>query len=309
MDARITATLGTVGLMLTTGCSGENGPIDMTVTAGTAGGTEGAEGPDGADETGAGDFPGNPFTFHIEETTNYHASHLLSCTNTDLNQIGIRLRNAMEADGFVGDYRLNVEGRMTHFVDSTEQPGLGEDDQFADTARVTVYAGHGNINSMQWGDPGTTGECSIDIAEQMRLGTLAGDISAFGMYVTSCTANVNSLTGTLGISQAGQHVGWHNSPAVPDSIPATFYEQTGTSIVDGDNIVPVHNREAWLAIAQTKPGFGENSPVVYTTGATVDEVVDRHFNARLAVGIGLDENIPEPQAEENVSWVDNGDCP
>lgn len=288
------------------GCPGDDGPIDVTV--GDPGTTSGPGGP--------GPFPGDPLTFYIEESIDFTNSNVAGCQNTDLNQVGDWVQDAFEDHDFTGTYTLDAAGTAYNFIDPAAPFGAnGLDGMFADTRRVSVYAGHGNVNVMQWGNPGPVPAgvvpiCQIGINQQMRLGTLTGDVSGFGMYVTSCTANTlaNNLRLTLGQSQIGQHVGWHNSPAVSDFTPGAFVNQTATSIVDDDTVVPVTNRDAWMGIGQSQPGFAENSPVMYTTGATAAEVADRHFNARIALGIGIDEVIPEPQ-DPNVdtfSWVDNG---
>ncbi len=304
------------------GCPDDpNEPINITVTATeTLGlGTGGPGDSDsGLDETGDGGplvFPGDPLTFHIEESTDFTNNGVLGCANADLNQVGDWLVGAFQDHGFVGTYNLNAVGTAYNFLDPN-QGGVGARDNLAaDNRRVTIYAGHGNVGSLQWGNPGPTpvgvpALCNANIATRVRLGTSSGDVSGFAMYVTSCTANTlgNNLALTLGQSQVGQHVGWHNSPAVSDSLPGAFVNQTATSIVDGSVTVPVTNRDAWLAIAQNKPGFGKNSPVIYTTGSSVAEVAQRHFAARLALGIGISDVIPEPQNPDfaTISWVDNG---
>ena len=308
-------------------CPSDDGPINETITGTGTGGADTGGGPGGpgtadetADESGGGGFPGDPFTFYIEETTDFTNSGLAACQNTDLNQVGDWLVVAFEDHGFTGTYTLNEDGTPYNFIDAMSPDGNplgspGLDDATSDLQRVSIYAGHGNVNRLQWGNPGPPGTnlCGVSINDQTRLGTLGGDTSGFAMYVTSCTANTfnDNLLDTLGQSQVGQHVGWHNSPAVSDQMPGAFVNQTATSIIDGDVSVPVTNRDAWLGLAQSKPGLGENSPVIYTPGATAEEVVDRHFNARLALGIGIEDEIPEPQDPDlfNLSWVDNGDCP
>ena len=319
-------TLASTAILVATGGCPDNPdePIDITITITATGGlgaTGLAEsGLDGVDETGADQppFPGDPLTFHIEETIDFTNSQAMGCQNTDVNQVGNWLVAAFEDHGFTGSYVLDENGTAYDFIDSSSPlnlAGNGLDGVASDAQRVSIYAGHGNANLLQWGHPGPTppgagATCATTINQQMRLGTLDGDTSGFAMYVTSCTANIfnDNLGSTLGQSQIGQHVGWHNSPVVSDFMPGAFVSQTATSIIDGQVSVPVTNRDAWLGLGQSKPGFGENSPVIYTTGQTAAETIERHFAARLALGIGISEVIPEPQNRDvdNISWIDNG---
>jgi hypothetical protein len=294
--------------------AGETGDITITATATAA---------DGADSTGSGDapeFPGDPLTFFIEETTQFAlVPGVDGCNNDDLNNVGDQLRQAMLDAGWTGEYLNNAEGSAYHFKDPSPGLGstLGQEGTFSDSRRVTVYASHGNVNFLQWGNPGPTpmgapADCQVTINVDMRLGSLAGDISGAAIYATSCTAYVldNKLIETLKVgAQIGQHFGWHNSPQISDGLLASFFDQTGTSIIDGDDgPFPVHNREAFIGIGQSKPGLAENSPVVYTPGQTAPEVVDRHYGARMRLGIGLEDVIPEPQDPDifNIAWADNG---
>ena len=301
-------------ITVTAGGTGETG--DITITASGTGG----DGLDSSGEGGQPEFPGDPLTFFIEETTQFAAvSGVEQCDNDDVNNVGDQLQQAMLDAGWTGEYLGNADGSAYHFNDPSPGVGspFGEDGSFSDARRVTVYAGHGNVNLLQWGHPGPTpagasGNCLLNINIDMRLGSLAGDVSGAAIYATSCTAYVpgNSLVLTLGAgAEIGQHFGWHNSPHISDGLLAAFFDQTGTSIVDGDSgPFPVHNREAFMGIGQSKPGLSENSPVMYTPGQSAPEVVDRHFNARMHSGIGLEDIIPEPQDPDiyNIAWVDNG---
>ncbi|MCX4245242.1 hypothetical protein [Paraliomyxa miuraensis] len=318
-----------LGLLLAVACSSPE-PENVTITATDSGGTGDvtatATATATADSTGGGseqEFPGDPLTFFIEETTQFApVPGVAGCNNDDLNNVGSQLQQAMLAAGWTGEYLNNAQGSTYHFNDpfASEGSPFGQEGTFADSRRVTVYASHGNINFLQWGQPGPTptgaeGVCQLIINDAMRLGSLVGDISGAAIYATSCTAYVhdNKLIETLFVgAQIGQHFGWHNSPHISDPLLASFFDQTGTSIIDGkDTIVPVHNREAFIGIGQSKPGLSRNSPVVYTPGQTAPEVVDRHFNARMRLGIGLENVIPEPQNPDiyNYAWVDHGTSP
>lgn len=316
------------GVLLAAACTGpEAEDITITVTdtwgTGDITVTATATANDGVDSTGGGgdlEFPGDPLTFFIEETTQFAFSPVADdCDNDDLNNVGDQLRQAMLDAGWTGEYLNNAEGSAYHFNDPSPGVGssFGQEGVFADFQRVTVYASHGNVDYLQWGNPGPTpigalAKCGVTISDEMRLGSLAGDASGAAIYATSCTAYVldNKLIDTLKKgAEIGQHFGWHNSPYISNGMLAAFFDQTGTAIIDGDDgPFPVHNREAFIGIGQSKPGLAENSPVVYTPGQTAPEVVDRHFNARMRLGSGLDEVIPEPQDPDvfNIAWADNG---
>jgi hypothetical protein len=315
-----------LGVILAVAC-GAPDDEDVTITGtgmatdipitGTGGGFDGG----GADETAGGPgFPRDPLTFFIEETTRFAAFRgVVGCDNDDLNNVDAALGAAMRDHGWTGDYLTNDEGTAYDFMDPALVHGspFGQEGTASDSRRVTVYASHGNVNLLQWGQPGATpagaaSRCRVRINRDMQLGSLVGDTSGAAIYATSCTAYTlnGRLVSTLGRgAEIGQHFGWHNSPYISDGLLASFFLQTGTSIIDGDDgPFPVHNREAFIGIGQSKPGLTENSPVVYTPGQTAPEVVSRHFNARMRLGIGLGEEIPEPQDPDiyNYAWVDNG---
>lgn len=257
----------------------------------------------GGYETGGGGEP--LLTFWISETTNFAQSAAVGCTNTNLNQVGANFRDILEDDGWVGTYDLNPGTTRLDFADPGQVVG-GLDDAAADSAAIAVYAGHGNINALQWGNPDGANSCVLAPSTQMRLGSGFGDTARVAAFVTSCTMNVPNLQTTIGASSAGQYVGWHNSPAVNDFVLRDFYDATNYTIEGTSKALT--NRLSWMSVGQTKPGLGENSPVIFTEQGADDEVQARHFGARISEGTGT-EAIPEnPSNFLRVTWVDNGDC-
>jgi hypothetical protein len=137
----------------------------------------------GADETAEGGepgFAGDPFTFHIEETTQFMSvPGVDGCDNDDLNSVGGALWAAMLADGWTGEYLQNEEGTPYNFVDPMAVEGslFGQEGTTSDSRRVTVIASHGNVNLLQWGQPGATpvgalADCRIRrIHREMQLGS------------------------------------------------------------------------------------------------------------------------------------------
>lgn len=290
-------------------------PIEVTVTDSATGGFGGPDvgPPDPTGDNGAG----SPMTFYIAETV-----HFLGvpegCDNDDVNDVTSELRDWMVADGWSGVRLLNGQSTPYDFIDGNRVPG-GRDWEHADSARVTVYASHGNINRQQWGRPGQTPPgfpdlCGVNIRDEFGLGRLGGNASAAVIHATSCTgstANDNLPINLGGASEIGQHFGWHNSPALDRYVLARFFVDTGPSDFepnDSVDAIAISNRESFLSNGQARPGLAKNSPVVFTTGRTVTEVTERHYGARMAEGVGLDEVIPEPQSPDiyNYGWVDNG---
>ena len=152
----------------------------------------------------------------------------------------------------------------------------------------------------------------------MGLGQGSGDRSGAAIYATSCTMSTknNNLPGNIGAgAEVGQHFGWDNSPALNSHQLAFFFVDTGPADFDpGDTVDAINttNRESFIINGQERPGalYEENSPVVFTPGRTAGEVINRHWGAKMAEGIGLEDEILEPQDPDiyNFSWIDNGNA-
>jgi hypothetical protein len=162
-----------------------------------------------------------------------------------------------------------------------------------------VYAGHGNVNILQFGFQ-RNGQCLVNISNQMRLGTAGGNRSAYMMYLTSCTMNLNGL-GNLFNNEVHQQFGYHNSPSIKDDQPRDFYNATGAS--------GLSNRDAWLDEMEDKPGWftGDNSPIVMTFGTSSTDASNKHASARLRAGSFLGP-AAEPWGWYIWSLRDNGGC-
>ncbi len=250
---------------------------------------------------------GSPLrTYWISETTNFSQSSSPDCDNTSLNNVGSLAAAMLQDDGWTGTYVVNGETTRRDFADGTVFPG-GQDHVAADTAALAIYAGHGWVNGLQWGNPDAQGLCEIFPSSGVRLGRANGDVTRLAVFVTSCTMNVPQLYATVGLSSAGQYTGWHNSPAVSDFVLASFYDTTNFMIEDGD---PLSNRLSWMSVGQSKPGLGKNSPVIFTEQGDDADVQNRHFGARISAGTGIDAVLPEvPGDNRRVTWIDNGECP
>jgi hypothetical protein len=313
--ARTMTTIGGLAVLMSLACHESNINEGTTTWVGT-GETGAYEPPD--------PFPTSPFTFHISETTNFNQSGVGPlCINTDLNQVGALLRDEMLADNWTGEYLLNTQTDVRTFREATLPNSNGQDDQFADNRRFSLYAGHGGPGLIQWGTPpqGANNDCWNIMPQHLRLGHQAGGASGFGMWVTSCTANVNNDQILFNLARVStdpndgpinlhsQQLGWHNSPAVEDKMPREFFLATGTMVCDQGTCAGISNRQAFMGMGQTRPGVGWNSPVVFSQATILHELNERHFDARLREGTGIDVEIEQPQEAFRYTMVDNGDCP
>ena len=90
-------------ITITASGTGDTGDITITATQGTSLDSSG----DGGDP----EFPGDPLTFFIEESTVFNPSPgVLLCDNDDLNNVGSPLQQAMLDAGWTGQYLNNASG-------------------------------------------------------------------------------------------------------------------------------------------------------------------------------------------------------
>jgi hypothetical protein len=209
-------------------------------------------------------------TFYIDESTDFTGN---GCENSDLNTVTSSLCSALVACGWFGTRYVNS---MAWPQDFYEGGFGGLDHQYADTKMLAVYAGHGNVNFLQFGFP-HNGQCGVNIEGQMRLGTGWGDTAGYMMYLTSCTMRRDRLH-HLQFNQVHQQFGYHNSPSIKDDQPRDFFNATGPS--------GQCNKGAWLDEMEDKPSWftGDNSPIVLTYGINQEDCLYKHANAKLRSG-------------------------
>jgi hypothetical protein len=206
-------------------------------------------------------------TYYIDESTDFTGN---GCPNKDLNDVTSSLRSSL--NGWTGSRFVNSAAWPQDFIESCSSSfGTGGLDQFfADSATLSVYAGHGNRGLLQFGFR-RNNTCFVDFSANMRLGSMAGAHSVFAMWVTSCTLNTDSLVAEANFQWERQQFGYHNSPSVKDDQPRSFYNRTLAS----------NNKNAWLNEMEDKPGWftGDNSPIVVTYGSTQPECASFHNNS------------------------------
>jgi hypothetical protein len=166
----------------------------------------------------------------------------------------------------------------------------GVDNLYGDNALLTVYAGHGNRGSLQFGFR-RSGRCTIKLQGEARLGTQAGDRAGYAMYVTSCTVNLDSLSLHFN-NQIRQTFGYHNSPSVKDDQPRDFFNAT-----DGKT-----NARAWIDEMEDRAGWftGDNSPIAMTFGLDPSHCDWVRDTAKLRAG-SLLYTAPEPHTR--FCWI------
>jgi hypothetical protein len=229
--------------------------------------------------------------YWIDESTDFTGN---SCENDDLNDVTSSLRSRLDADGWTGTRWTNANAWPEDFI---ERDLGGIDDVAGDSATLSIYAGHGNRASIQFGFR-RGGRCTVSFPALMRLGTQGGDKAAYAMWVTSCTVNLDSLSRHF--DQAiRQTFGYHNSPAVKDDQPRDFYEETDD----------LRNSRAWIEEMEDRAGWftGDNSPIALTFGLSQSHCFWVQDTAKLRARVLLSD-APAPDTWYCYTMFDHGGC-
>lgn len=264
------------------------------------GGSTTLAGDDTGDETGSdtgGDTVDDHRSYFIGESTTFEGGG--TCNNTNLTTITSTLRNKLDSSGWKGLRLVDANSWPEDFQDPSTNP-LGLDGDLADTVRLAMYAGHGNVGQLQWGTPSDNNACQMSIPLNARLGTLAGDRTAAMMFMTSCTLRTDALMQTLQFNASRQFFGYHNSPYIGYDEPKKVYKRTE----DGQSTI-----DAWLEEMEENIDVGKNSPVVVTFGTSFQDALDHHNSTNLATGEGLITNVGEPAVNFIFTWFNNGCTP
>lgn len=222
-----------------------------------------------------------------------------TCNNTELNTITSTLRGELDDAGWEGFRFVDANSWAEDFQDPSTNP-LGLDGTFGDTARLAMYAGHGNVGLLQWGTPSGNGTCQMSLPQNARLGTLTGNRTAAMMLMTSCTLRTDALAQTLVANASRQFFGYHNSPYIGYDEPRKVFKRTE----DGQSTT-----NAWLDEMEQNADVGKNSPVVVTFGTSPQDASSNHQSTNLASGEGLITNVGEPADNFIFTWYNNGCTP
>jgi hypothetical protein len=253
----------------------------------------------GLDDTSGADPPPPPAakSYFIAESMDFTGN---GCEGIDLNDVTSSLRNKLDNDGWTGIRVTEGQTKPSDFIDPRKQ-AYGHDHMNGDAASLAVYAGHGDMNRLQWGTrdddtPGLTPlqRCNAFFSKDIRLGSMSGGWAKAVALLTSCTGRLACYESSLGTSDATQVFAFNNSPIIWNNAARRFYRKSGR----------MPNRDAWIKAMDNRPGIGKNSPVVYTRGTSRDEALQIHGSARLSE---IDET---PSAQGTTwyayTWVDHG---
>jgi len=275
------------------GSSGSDGTPSSTGVLASEG-----NGDSGLDDTQGVEAPPPPAkSYFIAESMDFTGN---GCENDDVNEVTASLQSVLADDGWAGTRVTEGQTRPLDFIDVNKRP-FGKDDTKSDAASLAVYAGHGLIDKIGWGTQDDTPtveptekRCVATPSKDVRLGSMAGGWAKSVALLTSCTGSLSCYESSLATSDATQVFAFNNSPKIWNNAARRFYRKSED----------MPNRDAWIAAMDSRPGLGKNSPVVYTRGASEEQVLQIHQSARLAE---IDQ-IPSEQATTwyAYTWVDHG---
>lgn len=293
----LSKSLGFISILSLTAC-----PDTAVVTGGSSVGDDevGSETsrPDTSGETSGEtwadtDGQGGPMSYFIGESTKFDGGG--ACNNDNLNTVTSTFRNALANDGWTG----------LRFVDENSWPedfregsfsGINLDGVYGDAARLSVYAGHGNVGLLQWGRPSDNGLCRNTLSLHSVYGSLAGDRAAATMFMTSCMMRVDQLPLVFAGQASRQFFGYHNSPHIGFDEARQVFKRCQ----DGQS-----TKDAWLE-EMVLNGGGKNSPIVLTLGTSDEDAASMHGMTNLASGEGFVENVGEPADNFYFELYDSG---
>ncbi len=220
-------------------------------------------------------------SYFIGESTKFDGGGF--CNNADLNVVTSTFRSELGEAGWTGQRFVDENSWPEDFREGTLS-AIALDGVYGDAARLSVYAGHGNIGQLQWGQPSDNGQCQNNIKVDSRYGILAGNTAAATMLMTSCTLRIDQLWPVFQGQSSRQFFGYHNSPHIGYDEARKVFKRTQ----DGQSTA-----DAWLE-EMVQNVSGKNSPVVLTMGTSKGDASEMHGMTNLASGEGFLENVGEP---------------
>lgn len=249
--------------------------------------------PEPATDTSGGDVVEDHRTFFIGESNHFDGGG--ACDNAYVRTVTSSLKERLLDAGWAGLRFVDDDSWPEDFRESTFSD-QSLDGTFGDTARLSVYAGHGNVGMLQWGRPSDNGTCTNFINTNSRFGRLAGDTAAAVMLMTSCTMRADQLWPVFGEQASRQFFGFHNSPYIGPNEARKVFERSEQGQPTAD---------AWLEEMVLNSG-GKNSPVVFTMGTSPNDASDTHGITNLASGMGFVQNVGEPPTNFHFELFDSG---
>jgi hypothetical protein len=175
-------------------------------------------------------------TYYIDQLVNYPAP----CTQATLWDDTTALKSRMDAASWTGVKYTDGAAWVKDFREgcSSVYGSNGLDGTYGDNKSFTIFSGHGSSGTLYFGTQNDT--CSININNQVRLGSMNGAQAAVAMYI-SCTT----------LHDAGynewvqQQLGFFNTVGNNTAAYGSFFDDTWTK----------SNARAWLDRLSGQPAI------------------------------------------------------
>lgn len=218
-------------------------------------------------------------TYYLGESSEYSGhgcvyNPSLAKLPYDLNALAYSLTAA----GWTGYYFAKDSDLPQFFVDWCKQSdGF---DVMADSQDLVVEIHHGNIGHFSFGYPSSNGRCSVNLKDDMRLGSMIGATASTAVFGSCCTLNRNYIASTANWQWTRQNIGFHDLASFDNGMFADWFEATEYNSW-------ISNKEAWFTHFEDRPWWftGDNSPIVISYGTSASDAQNTHNTARLGGGV------------------------
>lgn len=237
-------------------------------------------------------------TFLIEENIDFDGSGGCPILNsfTPDEALGWGLKDALLAANWTGNFYCDAAcsgGSSNAWPQdfweqcSSNYGSGGLDGSYGDNRLLSVYSGHGWPGGFQYGT-NHNGQCWVDFATNMRLGTMSGSKAAYLMLLTSRGAkDPYAIASTQWLRQA---FGWMNSPGIYTWMPPSFFSATGSST----------NADAWLSVGSA---FGNSPRAISFVSTNSNDCWGLHGSAKLKAGTWLTPRGGGPGCNQGQFWT------
>jgi hypothetical protein len=228
-------------------------------------------------------------TYYIDEDVTYSSAVSPCSTNVNLNTVTASLQTAMNGDpygAFTGHRYVDPAAWSTDFTEScsTGYGSGGADSTYADAYSVAVFAGHGNAGFLQF-QTASSGACSLDFHNNMRLGSMNGAQAVVGIWLTCDTLDIASIPGEANWEWLQQQFGFNNTIYINDNEPRDFFNASMTS----------SNVNAWIN------EFNNNGrkPAAFSYGDSPSRCSMVQTDAQMGLGDFLGSRLSGPSCGGN----------
>ena len=187
-------------------------------------------------------------TYYIDECTDYTGN---GCESDNTNSVTGNLRTGLNNAGWTGQRWVNADAWPTDFREACH-PGYGEpdgqDDEYADTKSLAVFAGHGAPNRISYGYS-HEGNCDTYFGSEMRLGSMAGAVAAHAIWLNCDALRISGLASGPNWQWLWQQFGFRNTIGIDSDQPSAFFAMTGQRNGGKFGTLPAAtNAQAWLVV-------------------------------------------------------------